>query len=310
MIGNMNTSGKVIPERKAPLKSQEGNHTTVSKQTRYLLFREAQCFPFFYPRTSAYRKQPCSRLIGTQPQGIFMQEDLRFTPCREESRQMDEHMKMNGLARQVEYWDRVAGDKAFSHPVDDDLMGQHLSAGSRILDYGCGYGRICDHLRQKGFLHVTGVDISSQMIVRGRQAYPGLDLRVMDALPLPFARGSFDAVLLFTVLTSIVTDEGQREIIKEILRLLRPHGILYVSDYPLQTDERNRERYRRFAGKYGCFGIFELPEGAVMRHLDQAWIAEIFSGFEQLAYREFPVMTMNNNPARAFQYLGKRGRAA
>ena len=52
--------------------------------------------------------------------------------------------------------------------------------------------------------------------------------------------------------------------------------------------------------------MFELPGGGVMRHHDHAWIRELFSGFERLSYKEIPVMTMNGNPAKGFQFFGKK----
>ncbi|WP_420315250.1 hypothetical protein [Enterocloster hominis (ex Hitch et al. 2024)] len=50
----------------------------------------------------------------------------------------------------------------------------------------------------------------------------------------------------------------------------RPHG--YLSKYGMSSsDERNKSRYEEFAGKYGIYGVFELPEGAVYRHHDEQW---------------------------------------
>ena len=55
----------------------------------------------------------------------------------------------------------------------------------------------------------------------------------------------------------------------EIRRVLRPGGILYVNDFLLFTDDRNKARYEKFNNKYGEYGVFELPEGAVCRHHDE-----------------------------------------
>ncbi|MEW6444257.1 MAG: class I SAM-dependent methyltransferase [bacterium] len=212
------------------------------------------------------------------------------------------------LDRQTDYWDRVADAKTFSHPVELPLLRRFLPLESRILDYGCGYGRLGAELSRAGYTNVTGVDISEQMIERGRRAHPALDLRVAGELPLPFSTASFDAVLLFAVLTCVPSDAGQKEIVREIERVLSPSGLLYASDYPLQEDEKNRSRYGSCAERYGKYGVFELPEGAVMRHHDPAWIRELLSGFEPLSYEVIPIRTMNGSQARAFQLLGRKRR--
>jgi len=83
--------------------------------------------------------------------------------------------------------------------------------------------------------------------------------------------------------------------------------LLYVCDYPLQGDEKNRARYASFGEKDRTYGVFELAEGAVMRHHDRAWIEGLFSAFQRLSYREVTVTTMNGSSANAFQLLGRRG---
>ncbi len=213
---------------------------------------------------------------------------------------------MTELDRQIEYWDRVADEKSFTHPLDVPLLKQFVPFESRVLDYGCGYGRIVEEIRGIGYAKAIGTDISAAMIERGRREYPALDLREVRGSRLPFEDDAFDLVLLFAVLTCIASDEGQEEVIGEIERVLSPGGFIYVSDYPLQEDEKNLGRYGAFEQKYGRYGVFELPEGAVVRHHDPAWIESLLSRFQKLSYKEIPVTTMNGSTAKGFQFLGKR----
>jgi hypothetical protein len=89
--------------------------------------------------------------------------------------------------------------------------------------------------------------------------------------------------------------------------VLRPHGAIYVSDLLLQEDDRNHARYdeaqRRRPGER--YGVFELEPGVVFRHLDRAWIDDLFGCFEARALIELPVTTMNGNAARGFQLFGR-----
>src|SRR4030095_15987167 len=89
--------------------------------------------------------------------------------------------------------------------------------------------------------------------------------------------------LLFSVLTCLPTDDGQRDIVKEVKRVLRPGGLFYISDLWLQDDERTRERYARDEAKYGVYGVFDLPEGVTVRHHDPLWIEELTRDFQTVA---------------------------
>ena len=210
------------------------------------------------------------------------------------------------INNQVDYWNREGPTKVFSHPVDFELLDRYATPQSRVLDYGCGYGRVAAILHAHGYHHVIGVDFSSRMIEAGREAYPHLNLNVITPPSLPHEDSSFDLILLFVVLTCIPKDEAQVELVRELTRLLRPNGLLYISDMLLQDDERNRVRYRASVERFGTYGVFELSEGVVMRHHSLSWIETLTSSYRELAIRELVVTTMNGHRAKAFQWLGEK----
>ena len=207
---------------------------------------------------------------------------------------------------QVSYWDRVANEKRFSHPLKLDSLRRYSKQQARILDYGCGYGRILAELSQAGFQNLAGVDFSEAMLARARAVTPRPELVRNDGHSLPFKDDCFDAVLLLAVLTCIPDGDKQRSLLLELERVLRPGGLLYISDVLVNDDLRNRERYERDAEKYKCYGVFELPEGVVVRHHGKEWIKEITTSFQELEYEPFKVTTMNGNASAAFQYLGHK----
>lgn len=140
---------------------------------------------------------------------------------------------------QLEYWDGPGATKTFSHPINFSWLDGALNPQSHILDYGCGYGRTMNLLYEYGYQNIEGVDFSAQMIRRGHHSFPHLSFDVMHSSSLSYPDGSFDAVLLFAVLTCIPDNETQRALIEEIVRVLKPGGILYISDLVLQNDARN-----------------------------------------------------------------------
>jgi SAM-dependent methyltransferase len=214
---------------------------------------------------------------------------------------------MNDLDVQTEYWDGAAASKIFTHPIPLSVFRDLLPPDAKILDYGCGYGRTCAALTAAGYHTVVGIDISGEMIKRGHALNPHLDMRIFDGRSADFDDGSFDACLLMAVLTCIPCDAAQNRTIAEVCRLLRPGGIAFVSDYPLQTDARNQKRYREFEQELGTFGMFRT-EGAVVRHYDMKRIEQLLSNFDVLWQESIRVCTMNGNESDVFQMVVRKNK--
>jgi SAM-dependent methyltransferase len=208
------------------------------------------------------------------------------------------------LNSQYEYWNTAGTQKPFAHPLNLRSVRQWVSDESCILDYGCGYGRVLGELFNEGYENLIGLDFSPAMIAAARAQYPEITFEVVESSTIPLPDASVDGVLLFSVLTCIPTNEGQRALLREVHRVLSRGGLLYISDLWLQEDERNLTRYARDEQKYGVYGVFDLPEGVTVRHHDPAWIETLTSDFEMVALDHLDVVTMNGNPAKAFQWFG------
>lgn len=206
------------------------------------------------------------------------------------------------LDNQAGYWDRHGPGREFGHPLAIPWLTGRLPADAIILDYGCGSGRLLRELAD-GSLRLVGLDSSSVMIELARAQCPTADLRTITPPIIPFPENTFDAVLLFSVLSSVITDEGQIAIVDEIERVLKPGGLLYVSDAPLQTDERSIARYGRYVEKYQHYGLFELDDGGVMRHLSRDWFFELLSPFRFLERRDVLVTSDTGHRMEACQWL-------
>lgn len=216
--------------------------------------------------------------------------------------------KVTLMEYQQLYWNRVAAQKMFTHPLDQGWLDTAIPKPARILDYGCGYGRILAELDSKGYTNTVGMDTSAAMVERGRRAFPKLDIRVIQGLPVEEADASFDAILLLAVLTCLPHNEEQDVVMREVRRLLRPGGMLYLSDMPLQADSRNRIRYARDAPRFGTYGVFETDDGAVVRHHDKQRLGALLAGFETVATATIAISTMNGHPAAGVQMLARVGR--
>jgi ubiquinone/menaquinone biosynthesis C-methylase UbiE len=74
------------------------------------------------------------------------------------------------------------------------LDAAQVSAGTRLLDAGCGSGGTSVLAAQRG-ARVSGLDASGPLIDVAKEQVPGADLRVGEIEELPYGDGAFDAVI-------------------------------------------------------------------------------------------------------------------
>jgi 2-polyprenyl-3-methyl-5-hydroxy-6-metoxy-1,4-benzoquinol methylase len=97
------------------------------------------------------------------------------------------------------------------------LIDAMVPRGARILDAGCGTGRVGGRLAAAGH-RVTGVDLDPELITAARQDYPDTDWRVGDLAELELP-DRFDVIVCAgNVMTFVAPDTRG-----EILRRMRAH---------------------------------------------------------------------------------------
>ncbi len=105
------------------------------------------------------------------------------------------------------------------------------SAGSRVLEAGCGVGAQTRILaRRSPQAHFVSVDISPASLAQARATVEGeglrnVEFRQADLFALPFAPDSFDHVFVCFVLEHLRQPE---QALQALLRVLRPGGSLTV----------------------------------------------------------------------------------
>lgn len=98
--------------------------------------------------------------------------------------------------------------------------------GKRVLDLGCGTGRIIQMLKESG-AEVVALDISEKMVNATKRKFPDIECVVGDSENLPFEDGSFDMVLgLFW----IVHLGDLRLSFDEVYRVLKNGGRFILSN--------------------------------------------------------------------------------
>lgn len=113
------------------------------------------------------------------------------------------------------------GGYALRTRLDAVLRALDRSPGE-VLDVGTGPGRLCAELAGRGWT-ISGIDRSSEMIARARARVPAAAHRLLegDLRRLPFADGSFDAVVASGVLEYV---PERAAALTELARVLRSGG--------------------------------------------------------------------------------------
>lgn len=102
----------------------------------------------------------------------------------------------------------------------------YAKKGNRVLDVGCGFGRLCNLLKDIGVSYV-GVDQSDEQLRIAREMYHHAEFKKADMADLPFPDASFDIIYCIAALHHLTTNELRAAAMKEMARVVK-HGCLII----------------------------------------------------------------------------------
>jgi 2-polyprenyl-3-methyl-5-hydroxy-6-metoxy-1,4-benzoquinol methylase len=105
-------------------------------------------------------------------------------------------------------------------------LGARMCAGKEVLDAGCGVGWGTLLMLESGAARVSSIDIDLEAVENARMRAPAADIRQGDLAELPWPDDTFDLVVCFEALEHV---HRQERVLDELVRVLRPDGILMVS---------------------------------------------------------------------------------
>jgi SAM-dependent methyltransferase len=184
-----------------------------------------------------------------------------------------------------EFWDQRWQNEGKPGPVNprDEVItvtGRFLPRGARVLEGGCGRGNKVKAMASAGYL-ATGVDFAEDSVTQAKLNYPDLDIRQGDVRSLDFPDGSFDGYWSIGVIEHFW--EGYGAILAEAARVLRPHGVLFLTA-PWLSPYRARKSRR---GNYQAVDFPAEPETFYQFALGRPEVAAQIGhhGFELLSWR-------------------------
>jgi SAM-dependent methyltransferase len=200
------------------------------------------------------------------------------------------------------YWDRFWSDvgRDPDHISSTDVYplyptDRHVAPGARILELGCGMGRVVKHYTGAG-RRVVGMDYEPRAIARLKRERPELPLYVGDATSLPHPSGAFDVVLAFGTLSNL---PDPSKALDEAHRALKPGGILVASVTLDSLPRRVLSHVQELANGHGEFAMVAYTAGEWRRLLAE-------HGFDPIEmtpivtrlpiYTFFPFLRSSANP--------------
>lgn len=126
--------------------------------------------------------------------------------------------------------------------LEIQAISAHLAPGFTLLDAGCGSGYSSARYAEIAGSKVVGVDYVSLMVEHAleRRAQltadvaARLDFRLGDVCQLDFPAAAFDRVVATRVVINLGGRTEQRRALQEFARVLRPGGVLLLSEATVQ----------------------------------------------------------------------------
>jgi cyclopropane fatty-acyl-phospholipid synthase-like methyltransferase len=149
-----------------------------------------------------------------------------------------------------------------------------LPADALILDAGCGPGLVAEAFLEVGG-RVGGVDLSAEMIERARRRCERFGDRArfeQRSLYDPSFTGPFDAAVSRYVLHHV---EDHRAFLARQIGLLRPGGVLVLSDHTTDTDPARADWHNAIERQRDRTHTRNISPGAIVDLLAAAGLGEI-----------------------------------
>ncbi|MDQ5856797.1 MAG: methyltransferase domain-containing protein [Acidobacteriota bacterium] len=156
----------------------------------------------------------------------------------------------------------ASGERDLEEKIIDGL---HVSPRWRVLEIGCGMGRLLRPLSRR-VERVVGVDLSEEMLRRAREhcaSLPNVDLKRTDGRLDFLADGTFDFVFSHIVFQHLPRKAYAERYFREAFRVLAPGGIFRV-----QVDGRSHQVFRRWIADSWSGVVFSARE--LSRRLERA----------------------------------------
>lgn len=115
----------------------------------------------------------------------------------------------------------------------------YLNKGDKVLDLGCGSGRLFSKFQNKEAKYF-GIDNSDKLIEIAKKENLQGNFQISDGLKLPFSEGFFNKIYSFAVIHHIPSRKLRLEFLKEARRVLKKDGMIVLTTWDLWNKKEPR----------------------------------------------------------------------
>ena len=216
-------------------------------------------------------------------------------------------LKKLSINQSIQFWNEKSILSESNCRLPDYRFIHLLKSDSKVLDIGCGTGRVLHSLEKLGLTcPLFGIDWAIKPLEVAMMKHPKLNLCTGDSRSLPFKNEIFDACILSALLTCIPNEEDIITLLNEVYRITKLYGYLLISDFLIDFQPRNLLRYIVGYIKYGKFGIFDavLPFRHFTKHRLKNYLET--TNFRIISFDCFRTVTCNNNNQMGVIIIGQR----
>lgn len=144
------------------------------------------------------------------------------------------------------------------------LVDAMVSPGSRVLDAGCGTGRLSAALHRRGH-EVVGVDVDPVLVEAARADHPGPAFQVADLSTLDLAERGFDLAVSAGNVMVFLAPDTEASVLERLRDHVRPGGRVVIGF-------RREETY-----PYDRFDADVAAAGLALEHRFASWHLDPFT---------------------------------
>jgi len=154
-----------------------------------------------------------------------------------------------------------------------------VSKTYRILDLGCGNGRLFELFKNNKKISYIGIDQSDNLINIARIKYPRANFLQQNILEYENSNEKFNLILLIAVLQHIPSYSLRLNFLKKIKKNLQPKGEIIISNWDLHKNKK----YKKLIYKYAILKLLGINK------MDFNDI--LFTGFNSSSQRYYHAFT-------------------
>lgn len=209
-------------------------------------------------------------------------------------------------------WEQSVGGRVVATTPFSEKVFDFIPKGGRVLDLGCGNGRISKIIKEHGY-DTYGTDVNAEAIAFAQSDanLANIKFSVQDATATNYVDKSFDAVIEQAVLACM--EKSDRSVVlAEVYRILKPGGIFSITEFDIE--ENLKKRYDSDAlvsGEYGTVIVNGNEEGSKplrSHHFNREELEALIknAGFEVVQSMHPNFITRSGNEHPGHQYISRK----